>query len=264
MLMLSGGIDSPVAGYLAIKRGVKLECVYYESPPHTSPEAKNKAVELARKLAVYNNDVKLHVIKFTDIQTAIYQNCPHEYLITIMRRMMYRISAIIAARSNAKILVNGEENFTEDSLNTIFGKEFFVYIPKTNKTITKVNLELSYSDYETDASLWKNDTTNESGEEVYQPVTLVTRKITPHKVNKVYDIDRRTEDLALRKYIVKVNDEVVNRTPEVDVTGLKNGTSTTAIYKHAKNPVKVISPSQTAKREEPSGAGIDTFTVPSG
>ena len=71
LLLLSGGIDSPVAGYLAIKRGVKLECVYYESPPHTSIEAKNKVIELARKLAVYNNDVKLHVIKFTDIQTAI-------------------------------------------------------------------------------------------------------------------------------------------------------------------------------------------------
>ena len=108
LLMLSGGIDSPVAGYLAIKRGVKLECVYYESPPHTSIEAKNKVIELARKLAVYNNDVKLHVIKFTDIQTAIYQNCPHEYLITIMRRMMYRIAERISRMNNCKIVVNGE------------------------------------------------------------------------------------------------------------------------------------------------------------
>ena len=108
LLMLSGGIDSPVAGYLAIKRGVKLECIYYESPPHTSLEAKNKVVELAKKLALYNNDIKLHVIKFTDIQQAIYQNCPHEYLITIMRRMMYRIAERIARMNNCKILVNGE------------------------------------------------------------------------------------------------------------------------------------------------------------
>ena len=124
MLMLSGGIDSPVAGYLAIKRGVKLECVYYESPPHTSPEAKNKVVELARKLAVYNNDVKLHVIKFTDIQTAIYQNCPHEYLITIMRRMMYRIAERISRMNNCKIVVNGESigqvaSQTLNSMNVI-------------------------------------------------------------------------------------------------------------------------------------------------
>lgn len=108
LLMLSGGIDSPVAGYLAIKRGVKLECIYYESPPHTSLEAKNKVIELAKKLALYNNDIKLHVIKFTDIQQAIYQNCPHEYLITIMRRMMYRIAERIARMNNCKILVNGE------------------------------------------------------------------------------------------------------------------------------------------------------------
>lgn len=108
MLMLSGGIDSPVAGYLAIKRGVKLECVYFESPPHTSIEAKNKVLDLARKLALYNNDVKVHVIKFTDIQQAIYQNCPHEYLITIMRRMMYRITERISRMNNCKIIVNGE------------------------------------------------------------------------------------------------------------------------------------------------------------
>ena len=108
LLMLSGGIDSPVAGYLAIKRGVKIEAIYFESPPHTSIEAKNKVKNLAKKLAVYNNDIVLHIVNFTEIQEAIYKNIPHEYLITIMRRMMYRISAIIASRRNAKILINGE------------------------------------------------------------------------------------------------------------------------------------------------------------
>jgi len=108
LLMLSGGIDSPVAGYLAMKRGVKLEAIYFESPPHTSEQAFNKVKSLAKKLAIYNNDIKLHVINFTEIQEEIYKNIPHDYLITIMRRMMYRISAIVAARSNAKILVNGE------------------------------------------------------------------------------------------------------------------------------------------------------------
>lgn len=108
LLMLSGGIDSPVAGYLAMKRGVKIEAVYFESPPHTSIEAKNKVKSLAKKLAVYNNDIVLHVINFTEIQETIYKNIPHEYLITIMRRMMYRISAILASKRNAKILINGE------------------------------------------------------------------------------------------------------------------------------------------------------------
>lgn len=108
LLMLSGGIDSPVAGYLAIKRGVKIETIYFESPPHTSEAAKNKVIKLARTLAKYNTTVKLHVINFTKIQETILRNIPHEYLITIMRRMMYRISAIIAHNNKCNILVNGE------------------------------------------------------------------------------------------------------------------------------------------------------------
>lgn len=108
LLMLSGGIDSPVAGYLAIKRGVKLEGIYFESPPHTSIAAKNKVKELAKILSKYNCNFKLHVINFTEIQESIYKNIPRDYLITIMRRMMYRISAIIASRNNCKVIVNGE------------------------------------------------------------------------------------------------------------------------------------------------------------
>ncbi len=108
LLMLSGGIDSPVAGYLAIKRGVKLEAIYFESPPHTSEFAKDKVIKLSRILAKYNTTIKLHVINFTHIQEEILKNIPHDYLITIMRRMMYRISAIIAHNNKCNILVNGE------------------------------------------------------------------------------------------------------------------------------------------------------------
>lgn len=108
ILMLSGGIDSPVAGYLAMKRGIKIEAVYFESPPHTSLNAKNKVIELAKKLSIYNNSIKLHVINFTNIQESIYKNIPHEYLITIMRRMMYRICERIAKRENAHVIINGE------------------------------------------------------------------------------------------------------------------------------------------------------------
>ena len=108
ILMLSGGIDSPVAGFLAMKRGVKIEGVYFESPPHTSENAKNKVIDLANILAEYNSSMKLHVINFTKIQEEIYKNIPHEYLITIMRRMMYRITEMIAKRSNAHAIINGE------------------------------------------------------------------------------------------------------------------------------------------------------------
>lgn len=109
LLMLSGGIDSPVSGYLAIKRGIKMECVYFEAPPHTSLEARNKVLDLARILAKYNDTyVRAHIINFTEIEEAIYKNIPNDYMITIMRRMMYRISAILANRNNCKVLVNGE------------------------------------------------------------------------------------------------------------------------------------------------------------
>ena len=91
-----------------MKRGVKLEAIYFESPPHTSEEAKNKVLELSKIISSYAIPMKVHIINFTKIQEAIYKNIPKEYMITIMRRMMYRISAKIAYRNRCKILVNGE------------------------------------------------------------------------------------------------------------------------------------------------------------
>ena len=108
MLMLSGGIDSPVAGYLALKRGVQIECIYFDSPPHTSIEAKNKVLTLASLLNQYSSHIKVHVIPFTKLQEAIFKNCDPTYMITIMRRMMYRITERLAKKRNCKIIVNGE------------------------------------------------------------------------------------------------------------------------------------------------------------
>ena len=108
LLMLSGGIDSPVAGYLTLKRGVNVECLYFESPPHTSEEAKNKVIKLASIINEYSGRVKVHIVPFTLVQEAIFKNCPDTYMITIMRRMMYRIAALYAEKIGAKILINGE------------------------------------------------------------------------------------------------------------------------------------------------------------
>lgn len=108
MLMLSGGIDSPVAGYLAMKRGIQLEAVYFEAIPHTSLEARNKVLELTKKLAAYTNHINLHVVNFTPIQEAIYKNCRSDYCITIMRRMMYRIMEKIVKSHNGYVIINGE------------------------------------------------------------------------------------------------------------------------------------------------------------
>lgn len=108
MLMLSGGIDSPVAGYLAMKRGIQLEAVYFEAIPHTSLEARNKVLELTKKLAAYTNYINLHVVNFTPTQEAIYKNCRSDYCITIMRRMMYRIMEKIVKSHNGYVIINGE------------------------------------------------------------------------------------------------------------------------------------------------------------
>ena len=108
LLMLSGGIDSPVAGYLTLKRGVKLDCIYFESMPHTSIEARNKVIDLAKKLAKYTDYIVLHIVPFTELQEAIYHYVREDYCITIMRRMMYRISEIVAREKDCQIITNGE------------------------------------------------------------------------------------------------------------------------------------------------------------
>ena len=108
LLMLSGGIDSPVAGYLALKRGVVLDAVYFEAVPHTSLEAREKVINLSRKLLEYTPKINLHVVNFTKIQEEIYKNCKDDYVIIIMRRMMYRIMERLCVKYDAKAIVNGE------------------------------------------------------------------------------------------------------------------------------------------------------------
>ncbi|HJA32617.1 MAG TPA: tRNA 4-thiouridine(8) synthase ThiI [Candidatus Eisenbergiella pullicola] len=108
MLLLSGGIDSPVAGYMIAKRGVKIDAVYFHAPPYTSERAKQKVVDLAKLVARYSGPVYLHVINFTDIQLAIYEKCPHDELTIIMRRYMMRIAEDIAKRTECLGLITGE------------------------------------------------------------------------------------------------------------------------------------------------------------
>lgn len=108
LLMLSGGIDSVVAGYLSIKRGVSLDFIYFESIPHTSLEARNKVIALANVLCNYGNVGRIYVVNFTKIQEYIYKNMKSDYLITFMRRMMYRIAEKLAKNIGANAIINGE------------------------------------------------------------------------------------------------------------------------------------------------------------
>lgn len=108
MLLLSGGIDSPVAGYMIAKRGVKIDAVYFHAPPYTSDRAKQKVIDLAKLVSRYTGPVYLHVINFTDIQLAIYEKCPHDELTIIMRRYMMRIAEKIAKDTGCLGLITGE------------------------------------------------------------------------------------------------------------------------------------------------------------
>lgn len=108
MLLLSGGIDSPVAGYMIAKRGVKIDAVYFHAPPYTSERAKQKVIELARKVSGYAGPVYLHIVNFTDIQLAIYEKCPQDELTIIMRRYMVRIAETIAKETGCLGLITGE------------------------------------------------------------------------------------------------------------------------------------------------------------
>ena len=108
MLLLSGGIDSPVAGYMVSKRGVGIEATYFHAPPYTSERAKQKVLDLAKQVAEYSGPIKLHVVNFTDIQLYIYDRCPHDELTIIMRRYMMRIAEHFAGKDGCLGLITGE------------------------------------------------------------------------------------------------------------------------------------------------------------
>lgn len=126
LLMLSGGIDSPVAGYLAMKQGVEIECVHFESTPLTSIESAQKVIDLVKVMAKYapGNKINLHMVPFKELHMALLDNIPESYNITIMRRMMYRIAALLAEKKNCLCIINGESvgqvaSQTLRSMNTI-------------------------------------------------------------------------------------------------------------------------------------------------
>lgn len=125
LLMLSGGIDSPVAGYLTMKRGVDLECIHYASPPYTNEMAREKVLDLVNALKDYTHGyIKVHIVPFTDLQLSVYDHCDESYAMTVMRRMMYRIAEGVAKKNDCLAIVNGESigqvaSQTLESMNTI-------------------------------------------------------------------------------------------------------------------------------------------------
>lgn len=108
LVMLSGGIDSPVCAYLTQKRGVKVEAIHFASPPYTSKQARDKVLELARKLSYYQEDIIVHIVPFTNLQLEIYKNAKESYCVTLMRRMMYRIADRLAKDRKINIITSGD------------------------------------------------------------------------------------------------------------------------------------------------------------
>lgn len=126
MVMMSGGIDSPVAAYMTMKRGLRIECIHFASQPYTSKQALDKVLTLAGKLSVCQEEINVHIIPFTDLQLAIYKHVDEPYCITLMRRMMYRIADQICKQRKIKVITNGESigqvaSQTPESI-TVIGK----------------------------------------------------------------------------------------------------------------------------------------------
>lgn len=124
MLMMSGGIDSPVAGYLTMKRGIKIECVHFASPPYTSSSSRQKVIDLVKEISKYQGSIKLIIVPFTELQLKIYEHTNESYAITVMRRMMYRIADQLARKNRCLMIANGESvgqvaSQTLESMNVI-------------------------------------------------------------------------------------------------------------------------------------------------
>ncbi len=144
LLMLSGGIDSPVAGYLSLKRGIKIDAIYFEAIPHTSLNAREKVISLAKELLKYSLDFNLYVVPITTLQEEIYRNVDPAYIITILRRMMYRISEEIARNNKHMVLINGESvgQVASQTLSSMNAINEVVKIPVLRPVCTYDKLEI--------------------------------------------------------------------------------------------------------------------------
>ena len=214
LLMLSGGIDSPIAGYLTMKRGVEIECIHYASMPYTSLEALNKVKELARIISKYQGRIKLHIVPFTETQLAIYRNCDEQYAITIMRRMMYRIAQQIAEKNNCLAVVNGESigQVASQTLESMSVINKVVDIPVIRPVVTYDKLEIidlaqKINTYETSILPYEDCCT------IFTPKNPVTR---PH-IQKVENQEERFDwEPLIEEAVAKTESMMIYPTSKFD------------------------------------------------
>ncbi len=144
LLLISGGIDSPVAGYLTCKRGMKLNCLHFHSFPYTGEAAKEKVIELAKKVGEYNGGINLYVVSFTHIQEAIHQHCPEEFMITLMRRFMMRIAERLAKQQGDQAIITGESlgQVASQTIESITSSNSVVTMPVLRPLITYDKIDI--------------------------------------------------------------------------------------------------------------------------
>lgn len=144
LLLISGGIDSPVAGYLMAKRGMKMSALHFHSFPYTGEAAKEKVIELSRRVAAYNGGLDLYVVSFTHIQEAIHRYCPEEYMITLMRRFMMRIAEQLAKRIGGQAIVTGESlgQVASQTIESITSSNAVVTMPVLRPLIAMDKLDI--------------------------------------------------------------------------------------------------------------------------
>ncbi len=144
LLLISGGIDSPVAGYLTCKRGMKLDCLHFHSFPYTGEAAKEKVVDLTKKIAEYNGGMNLYVVSFTKIQEAIHENCPEEFMITLMRRFMMRIAERLAIKTGNQAIITGESlgQVASQTIESITSSNSVVTMPVLRPLIMQDKIDI--------------------------------------------------------------------------------------------------------------------------
>ncbi len=144
LLLISGGIDSPVAGYLTCKRGMKLDCLHFHSFPYTGQAAKEKVIELTKKIGEYNGGINLYVVSFTHIQEAIHKNCPEEFMITLMRRFMMRIAERLAIKNGDQAIITGESlgQVASQTIESITSSNSVVTMPVLRPLIMQDKIDI--------------------------------------------------------------------------------------------------------------------------
>lgn len=210
LLMLSGGIDSPVAGYLAMKQGIEIECIHFESTPLTSIESAQKVIDLVKKMAIYapHNRIRVHMVPFKDIHQQLLEHIPESYNITIMRRMMYRIATKLAYKNDCLVLVNGESvgQVASQTLGSMSVINSVTNIPVIRPVCTYDKLDI--------ITISKKIDTYDISIKPFQDCCTVYVPKNPATAPRLDKCELYEQNFDYEKFV----DEAVNNTKYIDIT----------------------------------------------